>query len=373
MSHRKIHIFVLLFLVTCVIEAQERSYATNRLKRIAESLSLSGFDILNSGEYDNFIYRGRNLTIRVNQWNEIEHIGLKLFNSSQRETYPSPVYDFLERRLLEENLYTKNSEDKIRMQWDKVFYLVGNPKEINDIDSTCNFSCSYEELHTYDVRWYGDNEVKLRMKFDMDYQLLRGCSIGELESNFIRRITRINNLHRIPTQQIAFPDNGDKYILNGDYFISPIIRNDVYFTKKGNSWQLVRDKKRVMHSISNLLIFPVEDMKNDIKMSVKGYDINSDTIKINYLSLLSFCVDEGCRPYFGFKQKENESLSGTVFFVNKKAGYLHMLSVRVPVGIIEEGKESVITGELFLYIPLFNVSDKVLNPKSYQPIESIED
>lgn len=372
MSHRRIYIVVLLFFISCIVEAQERSYATKRLKRIAEVLSLNGIDTLSSGEYDNFKYRGRNLTIRVNQWNEIDHIGIKLFGRAQKEANPSPIYDFLERRLLEENLYTKDTEDKTRMQWDKVSYLVGNPKEISEIDSTCDFSCSYEELHKYDVRWSREGKPKLQMKFDMDYQLLTGCPIGELESNFMRIIKRNQDIYHIFPPIIAFPEDGKEYVLTGDYFISPAIKSDVYFTKKGESWQPVRNKKRVLHSISNCLIFPVEDMKNTIKLSLKGYDINYDTINVNYQLFFSLCMSEGCQAYFGLKQKEKESFSGTVFFVNKKAGYLHMLSVAAPIDIIEEGGESFIMGTLFPYIPLFNVSNKVLNPKSYQPIE-IED
>lgn len=372
MSLRRIYIVVLLFLISCIVEAQGRSYATKRLKRIAEVLSLSDIDTLSSGEYDSFKYRGRNLTIRVNQWNEIDHIGIKLFGRVQRETSPSPIYDFLERRLLEENLYTKDTEDKTRMQWDKVYYLVGNPREISEIDSTCDFSYSYEELHKYDVRWSREGKLKLHMKFDMDYQLLTGCPIGELESNFMRLIKRNQDIYHIPPPKNAFPEEGKEYVLTGDYFISPAIKSDVYFTKKGGAWQPVRNKKRVLHSISNCLIFPIEDMKNTIKLSLKGYDINYDTINVNYQLFFSHCMNEGCQAYFGLKQKEKGSFSGTVFFVNKKAGYLHMLSVTAPVDIIEEGSESSISGTLFLYIPLFNVSNKVLNPKSYQPIE-IED
>lgn len=372
MSHRRIYIIVLLFLISCIVEAQERSYATKRLKRIAKVLSLSDIDTLSSGEYDSFKYRGRNLTIRVNQWNEIDHIGIKLFSNVQREASPSPIYDFLERRFLEEILYTKDTEDKARMQWDKVSYLVGNPREINEIDSTCDFSYSYEELHKYDVRWSREGKLKLHMKFDMDYQLLTGCPIGELESNFMRVLKRSHDIHHIPKEKIAFPEKGKEYILTGDFFISPAIKSDVYFTKKGESWQPVRNKKRFLHSISNCLIFPVENMKSTIKLSLKGYDINYDTINVNYQRFFSLCMNEGCQAYFGLKQKDKESFSGTVFFVNKKAGYLHMLSVSAPIDIIEEGRESCITGALIPYIPLFNVSNKVLNPKSYQPIE-IED
>lgn len=76
------------------------SFATQRLREMSQYLHLTRLDTLRTGESYGYTYRGRPLVIRTNEWGEVEHIGLRLFGSSLRRQYPSPVYDFLERHLL---------------------------------------------------------------------------------------------------------------------------------------------------------------------------------------------------------------------------------------------------------------------------------
>ena len=101
---RRIHyLFVwLVGLCSCVWGAE--GYSTARLQVMASRLSLPGIDTLSAGEYTHFVYELHPLVVRVNSWNEVVHIGLKLFEKEAKVSKSWQVYDFLERYLLERNL-----------------------------------------------------------------------------------------------------------------------------------------------------------------------------------------------------------------------------------------------------------------------------
>lgn len=368
MHYRRIHIVFLLLFITCVAEAQEIYYATRRLENMAKAMSLTNVDTLHIGRNYQFAYHNKPLTIRVNEWKEIEHIGFRLFSDTLKEAHPSPVYDFLERYFLEKNLYSDGSEEKIRLKWEKVLFVVGDENIIFNIDSTCNFSYSYEELRRYNVIWSKGQDIVLQMKFDMDYQLLSGCSISELETNFIRSLKRMPKLAKVPQKKINFPNETKAYTYTGSNFISPYIRNDIYFTKKRDMWEPVASRKVLTRSISNMMLDYANNDTLVAKLILRGYGDYTDSVIVNYSHFISTHKNAGYDVYFGLKYKDEKNFSGTLFLVNKRAGFLHLLSVNAPIDAIEDKRNCRIEGEIFPYIPLFNVSNKILNPKQYQPI-----
>jgi hypothetical protein len=68
------------------------------------------------------------------------------------------------------------------------------------------------------------------------------------------------------------------------------------------------------------------------------------------------CLDEGCTPFFGIKRKELDKYEGTVLMTHPGAGYVHLMSVEIPVSTLENGGNGPIRGYLFVYIPMHNVS-----------------
>lgn len=180
---------IALLVLACSMQANTASFTTKRLKGMAEYLSLNGLDTLRTGSYETYSYKGRPLVIRVNKWGEVEHIGLKLFSSGLRELYPSPAYDFLERYLLERNASPTDREEGTKMQWDRVYFSVGSPATALRIDSTAEYNANYYELKVYRVAWSVNGKTVLRMTFDMDYQLMSGCTEIELETNFMRSLS----------------------------------------------------------------------------------------------------------------------------------------------------------------------------------------
>ena len=341
-------------------------YSTLKLKEIASSLFLPGLDTLSTGEYTHFSYKTRPLSVRVNRWNEVEHIGLKLFDSSIKDSRPLSVYDFMERYLLELDL-VKGTEQAIRLGLNRVSFLVGDGNTVFDFDGTEEFESSLEAFRTCRAEWKRRGKTILAITFDLDYQMLSGCDIIELEQNYMNRLKSYEALLPNDFYEFDFPQEKKYHIVQGTTFMLDAIRNDLYF-KKEETWSLLSDTLKPTQSISNTMISRsvAGDYDLSVTLDLYGYKIEKTMIKLD--DWLGLCEEEGCVAYFGLKEKLVEGYTGTVFMVNENCGYVHMLSVKFPLETLRK-KRGVIEGRMFVYVPLHNLSKHFFNQMDYKRIK----
>lgn len=368
MKHCAFRIAVLL-LLGCAAQLSAASFTTKRLQAIAQHARLSGLDTLSAGTCESYTYRSHPLTIRVNSYGEIEHIGLRLFSDELRAFQPSPIYDFLERYLLDRLSAPAGSEQAIRMGWDRVTFVKGNAQTALSLDGTEAFYTKSREMKYYDVVWNRNGKDVLEMAFDMDWQLLSGCDAIELEQNYVRDLPRVVvDL----TPDIVVPDSveGKEYVYGGRTYIIDAVRNDLFFTRrytgKQSQWRLLVDTKSPSHSVSNMMLSRQACGNLRLKLAIDRYGYTTDTLTVNYAQLLQKNIDEGCEPYYGFKYKKDGNYHGTVFFVNKNGGYVTMLRVVVPEAAIYDPDHAEVRGRLWTYIPMYNVSESYFKPNEYK-------
>lgn len=367
---KRSHYLSIWFCLFCFCTWGASGYTTVRLQAMASLLPISGIDTLSFGEYSQFSYKKHPLIIRVNSWNEIEHIGLKLFAQEMKDDRFLPIYDFLERYLLELNL-AQEMEEKLRLMR-YVTFQTGNPSDALLIDETDKFSMTYQSLRSYQVEWTQKGKTILSIQFDMDYQLLSGCNLIELEQNYRSNLLRYQadsiSAHPAESDFTMIQDSADYHILKGTFFVNDAIRNDLYLKKENNEWKLISDIRKPYQSIANSLLS--EKTEGDYKLSVTfdlyGYQEIKDTIQLS--NWLSFGKKEGCTSYFGMKSKTESAYSGTLFMVNETCGFMHLLSVTFPTASLAE-KEGFIEGRLFVYIPLHNVSEKLFYHTDFKNID----
>lgn len=365
-------LLILLELLVCSYSWGTIVYSTARLRAMASILSLPGIDTLSSGCYTKYAYKSHPLTVRINAWGEVGHIGLKLFEEELKKDHPLHVYDFLERYLLERNL-VKGTQEEIRWGFDHVFFEVGGISDVLSLDGTETFRLTSQSLKSYQAEWVKENKVCLSMRFDMDYQLLSGCNTIELEKNYKRELARYHaDGKRQFSQEIVFPESGDYYVKEGNSFMIDVIRNDLYYQKVKKQWRLVSDCGKAFQSIANTMIS--RETEGDYELAVTldmyGYEQACDTVRL--YDWLTLCEEEGCTSYFGMKAKVDSAYIGTVFMVNEACGYLHLLSVRFPITTLKERK-GLIEGRLFVYIPLHNVSEELFINTYYKQTNEEEE
>lgn len=321
-------------------------YATKRLARIATMLEKQK--------------PSRPITERVNHLGEVEHIGLKLFPDGMRSVAPSPTYDFLERYLLELNISKGDDLERLLIQ-NFVTFTVGSPTTAMKIDSTYAYTEDKIANYRYRSTWSKNGKEVLQMVYDMNWQMISGCSIGELEKNFEKKLL----LHRL--QPV------DTLPVHGTYIMSPVIKNDLYLSDNGIKGAAGRtyvfDKAHLSRSVANMML--AEDMQLDIdlKIAINRYDYITDTLTVPLRKYLNFCrMEEGTTAYFGLKNVGKDVVTGVLFCVNSSGGFMHMLSVTVERKVIEQTKGTV-RATLLPYIPLHNVKKEYLNLTEYETIE----
>ena len=130
--------------------------------------------------------------------------------------------------------------------------------------------------------------------------------------------------------------------------------------RKGNR-QLLMDRKSPMHSVSNMMLTGLapQNVRLQVDYHVYGNKINHQQVSLQ--QFIDYCKSEKCRLYFGTKTLTDTEITGTLFAYNEKYAYTHMLSVTIPLDILE-GAQSQITGHAYVYIPLHDITEKYIRP-----------
>lgn len=350
--------FIYLFLILHTVAWGQVQYATARLQSMAQLLPVDWSKLV-YGENNGFTYSGHPLTIYVNEWNEVTHIGYKLFPTDIRKSSPSPVYDFLERYFLELDLL-KDIDKSMRLALDKVQLNVKTPEIIHTLDGTEKLQVDMLSLKRYQVSWSKDDRNILTITFDMDYQLLSGCNAIEAEKKLIRELRRYRQqeIHD-PTSDLPEADaTGNKFwqVDKGSYILDEIRHTLYYERKEKEAWSLVCDISHPIWSTFNLMLSTNIEHQCNLDMVVDLYGYHQTGLTIPLKKWIAFCLEQGCKAYVGIKSHQDKKITGTVFMVNEKMGYNHMLTIELDKDIIAHRKGDI-HSRLYAYIPLHNVSD----------------
>lgn len=360
-------ICLLAILAWSVAHIWATDYATPRQQAIATFLELNGLDTLAAGEHTHYSYKAKPLSIRVNEWNEVEHIGFKLFNRDITQKSETVLYDFIERYMLEK-VAAENTDHAIRLALDNVIFNAGTPNDVLRFSGDEEFSFSRESFKDYSIEWKRNGKTILSVTFDMDYQLLTGCNAIQLEEVFLKRLTRFKAKERTTIADIEEFPNDNYYIKQGESFLADAIRNDLYFQHKEGKWELISGSKEAYKALSNTMLCSNTEGEYLLELQLDKYGYKESSCSVNLKALQQLCEEEGCTAYFGIKEKKEDRYTGTLFMVNDQSGYAHMLSVQVPIDAINK-KKGVLKGRLFVYIPLQTVTKKFFNQNSYKNIQ----
>ena len=329
-------------------------FATQRLNQMAASLTDVPFNQLLQGVHHGYVYDNHPLTIRVNEWNEVEHIGYQLFDDLALQVQPRVVCDFVERYLLELDLDAQM--DRItRMRIDKVVVERGSLDHIYDLCLEDRLEISKAEMLRYRVAWFRGDQCLLSLLFDMDYQLMSGCNAIELENNYLRDVKRIQGVE-VPMEEIVIEDGDDGYaIVDGGSYLSESIRADRYYLRDAMmEWQSVCNGDKPYWSAANIMLSPLMlgDFQLDCKLDMYGYQDKGFEMDLH--QWVAQTLAEGCKLFFGIKSRTPETIKGTLLCPNFSGGYCHTMSVEIPFESFDKGEGSI-KGRLYVYVPLHNI------------------
>lgn len=346
-----------LLLLMGIMPVGAADFASKRLQSIAMSLRLSGLDTLHSGTHHQYRYRGHQLCVRVNKNREIEHIGLLLFSQQYRNAATPMICDFLERNLLERNITALDEELKFQQRGEHVYFVKGTASTALTLDTinVSGISEDWIEFKTYRVTWSRNGKEVLRVTFDIDCQMLLGCNSIELEERFIKRLKRYES-HDYEIKKWKFPKHTNVYVAAGDTFLIKEMRNELFYERSKTGWHLTNDKEHVTKSLNNMLLSMEYDGNPQLELTLDKFGYVSETISLPYKNWLQMCLDDGCTPFFGIKERTDSHYKGTILMANPKCGYVHLLSVDIPIDTIKNYGNGKIYGRLYVYNPMHNLS-----------------
>ncbi|MBO4645804.1 MAG: hypothetical protein J5642_04740 [Bacteroidales bacterium] len=368
--------FLLFAFAVCALTLQLNAgngYSTLRLQKIAAEISIIRFDTLSVGAHE-FNWGGRQLHVRVNEWHEVDHIGLKLFHRQNSAGQQPIALDFMERYLLELMLDGGGEQTVARLEKDKVFIETGELSDFLSLSDTDDFALSCLASKSYRMSWKKSGMVFLSVVFPIDYQLLSGCNTIELENNYLRDIQRYapDQSRRGVRLPSSIDTNAVPYsVEEGGTYLNNTIRHDLYYVKDSAGWSLLCRSDKPYWSAYNILLSPVSVGEFSLSVIFDKYGYETDTFSMPMNEWISYCEEDGGTPYFGVKTKDSSCIAGVVLVPYEDRGFCHMMKVEIPLDAIEKGRGKV-TGRLFVFVPLHNLyegffdSQFILRKENYE-------
>lgn len=346
------------------------SFRVPRLAKIATAVHLQVTDSLlcPDVELDSIaFFNGMALYIRTDGFGDVSQIGYRLFPKYIKDTNKDiPIFDFLERYLLELDLHLDGKSVAQRMDIDQVVVTNGTLDMLYQLNSQKFLQVNIEEIprKMYRLNLQIGEKVLIAV-IPTDSQLLFGGNILELEQAFIGRVNRmitVDNDALINNWDAVITNNRNDYmVIDGGFYRIEDIRGDIYLTQRKGNRQLLMDRKSPMHSVSNMMLTGLtpQNVHLQVDYHVYGNKINHQQVSLQ--QFVDYCKSEKCKLYFGTKTLTDTEITGTLFAYNEKYAYTHMLSVTIPLDILE-GAQSQITGHAYVYIPLHDITEKYIRP-----------
>lgn len=365
---------VVFFLCISLVEAQSlERYKTRRLSEIAHGINRKeALDTLSDGMYDKFcLFHGNPVTVIVRN-SRIEHIGYAVFLPQQRTSFPSPVYNFLERYALEKDLPLGRKWDFFQqMRMDKVSFTRGSLDLLPELyaDTTLSVSIYQHDERAYTVEWRRKDEIVCSVFFPSNFELMHSSSMIENENrlqaeirSFVAPGFRIQEpvLKDLEKVEDSF---GGYYVCRGGFNGIPAMAYNRYYQCMHDS---VSDSEVFIplftedfpiESVSNLFSFPDFGQEYIAEVTLRKYNFKKEYFTVSLSRLVGFFLNENCIPYFGVISYERSSgfLVALVEMRNREQSYEHLMKITIDVSTIKErkGKMQII---LTSYISTHNVN-----------------
>ena len=257
---------------------------------------------------------GKDITLRFSGKGDVEHIGIPLFSQEMRLLQPSPVYDFLEYATLDKLF--KIEDNTLRL--DEVKFSKGGWNLLPGILEKSDYSTiSNLNDKSYQVEWLKGGQQVVALTFPINYELLANSEREEMEIRFVKGLKNYRDTQvgepQIVTERLQSTEVPDLLVMKGQSYLIPAINNDRYVSVVSEEdttahdtvvqsvlkYRLLFDRHNAAESFANLMVEPLMEVgKDSINLQIRYYNYKRETVKVAVRDFLSFCIKEGCTPYF---------------------------------------------------------------------------
>ena len=316
------------------------------------------------------ITKGKSYVVRYNEKNEISHLGVSLFSHETEEIISLPVYNFIERIMLElllqkssSALQSRLSEYKIKLSRNDIEYggrsFSSLSSTLEDIHNPTQFSLYKDSCYT--ACWSFGNDELLKMSFPASRELIFGTdkkesdeSISEMFASNDCQLYLYSNAPDIVSANELTPISGtDIYRRNGTMFSSDKINSNTYYQRLDNTYQAVFDPEFPTESLANLFITKQIENSLTLRLSHKMYGSFTPEFTIpldRFICLFDKEFTTYCVLYF----PDSDNIQLSVVLRNRNFDYIHLLRVKTTVEQLFL-KNGILTADFYTNIPLHNL------------------
>jgi len=322
-------------------------YRTDLLQRMATALQAEAqLDTLPEGRYVGLLqYKAHPVTVVVAD-SVVTHIGYSLFSEQLREAMSSPAFDFVERYPLFLDLPVQRERSVARhLDEDGVFFRGGKMDALHQVAADTTLAVSVENLNgkRYTVHWMKGDEERFAINFPIDYDLLAGTDMEERERRLLPEVAQWSaepRMAEVPdSARLKTTWQGRYFILPGEKFYLPQINSDSYYERdERDSLRLLCNTRLMKESVANLLTTGQVENDYDLEIRMVKYGFKYDTLQVRLNQWINYCLDHGCKPYFGLIDETDGVAKCELIMWNPDMGYLHSMRVVFDMLTLSERK-----------------------------------
>ncbi len=335
-------------------------YATNRLERIATLLKID--NAIGKGD-TLFTHNNRQVYVARNG-DIVNHIGYRLFINGERELLDLPVFDFLERSVLEADIpgILKDVTVERSLEEDGVKYANGNLRTLLDVapDTSLILAIENPDGRNYLLRWTDqNNEMVYAVTFPIFYDLLHGTDMTENEYRLWEglsgnSIVRRDTLQVDASMLVETPDSAVMMLEGEQYYFPENNSNRYYEAIDSVNVKLVCSEKHPLYSLANLVTSTEIENGYQVRVRLVGYDYSDRYFTMPLSEFIDYFLKQGCKPFFGVIEADDKKITALLTMKNEKEGYCHNIRLTAPSSImnIENGE---INARITPYIPISRI------------------
>ena len=366
---------VLVVLLLCAEWAAAVTFRSQELKSLAGRIGVA-----TSGLTDGYNYRqvgGRRVYVRVSE-GRVDNIGYDLFSDFMRNDAGQRVLtDFLERYFLLLAYPPADHSVKHILRDDRFKFVYGTLATVATLHPGDGFGYSTDDKK-YVATWTRNGQELLTVTFPMEYQLLMGVSKSEAEDGFeyeqTRQLTAARQ-QREPDASMLTPSPQPFYYTHeGGWYLRKTINASTYYCRKSDQrYQLVSDVSHPAETAANMMLSETAPGNYQLDVTQVLYGFKNKQFSVSLRQWIAHCKATGCTLYFGIESVDYDQVCASVFAVNEREYYNHVMSVTIPMSVIDN-RQGAIKARLHTYVPMHNAllltrnhkKDRVRNKKIYE-------
>ena len=256
------------------------------------------------------------------------------------------------------------------MRQEKVALLEGDFALLKTLiaDPTTSMDVALVDGRRYAVRYQKDSIQRVTLSYPADYQLIMGVSLMEMENSLSEAINEYarlkdkesksqNDKKTIRHRGDGLENVGGLYVMKGNSYILPELNNDRFYVAVDDStYDLLYSEDLPVETMANLVTGCEIETQIDITFTLVKYGYRTETFTVPLQQWVSYCVAEGCTPFFGVIEKKDTQVVCEVVMHNELLGYAHVTKLMFDPQILADRK-GTIKARINSYVPLSNVKN----------------